>query len=61
MTYSARQDDGSIDRVNNLALSKEIGERLRISLDQKRIEMPPNLVALVKQLRLSEVPFAAPR
>ncbi len=59
MTYSARQGDSSIDRATNLAMSKEIGERLRADFDRKRMDTSPNLVALVKRLRVSEVPFAA--
>jgi hypothetical protein len=34
-----------------LALCKEIGERLGISMGQMSIEMPPHLMMLMKRLR----------
>ena len=51
MTYSVPQGDGQISRVHSLALRTEIGERLRTSLDQGLVEMPPHLLMLMKRLR----------
>jgi hypothetical protein len=46
MTHSAQ-----ISRTDNLALRKEIGERLGLSLDRKPAGMPPHLALLVRQWR----------
>ncbi len=54
MTYFTLQSDNLIEGVNNRALSKAIGERLQDSLD-KNMAMPPHLVSLLKQMRLSDV------
>jgi hypothetical protein len=51
MTFIAPPDDSPMSRVHNAAVCTEIGERLRISLGQRPIEMPPNLLLLVEQLR----------
>ena len=51
MTFPVPENDDRIDRVHSAALRKEIGERLRISLDQRQVEMPPNLLKLMEQLR----------
>jgi hypothetical protein len=51
MTYSAHEGDGQISRVHNMALCKEVGERLRTSLDQKPAPMPPHLLMLMARLR----------
>ncbi len=55
MSCSVLRGDNDIDGVNNLALRNEIGEQLRVSLDQRNIAMPPNFVSLVMQMRLSDV------
>jgi hypothetical protein len=39
-----------INHIHSIALRKEIGERLRTSLDQTSIEMPPHLLLLMKGL-----------
>jgi hypothetical protein len=57
MTYFVPQGDIRIDAVHSLALRKAIGERFQVSLDQRRIAMPPHLLSLVKQMRLSEMPI----
>ena len=46
MTYSAQRGDVEISRAHNVALRKEIGERLGISLDLKPAGMPPHLAML---------------
>jgi hypothetical protein len=51
MTFIAPPDYSPISRVTNAAICAEIGERLRISLDQRLVEMPPNLRLLVERLR----------
>jgi len=40
-----------ISRADNVALRKEIGERLGASLDLKPAGMPPRLAMLVRQWR----------
>ena len=44
-------DDRPLSDVNNAAVRAEIGERLRISLRQRLVEMPSNLLLLVERLR----------
>jgi hypothetical protein len=51
MTYSAHEGDGQISRVHNMAICKEVGERLRTSLDQKPAPMSPHLLMLMARLR----------
>ena len=51
MTYPPHQDDVQISHVHNLALCKEIGERLGISMGQMPIGMPSHLMMLMKRLR----------
>ena len=51
MTYLPHRGDVQISHVHNLALCKEIGERLGISMGQMSIEMPPHLMMLIKRLR----------
>jgi len=51
MTYSTPQGDGQISHDYSVALRTEIGERLRASLDQGLVAMPPHLLALMKRLR----------
>jgi hypothetical protein len=43
-------DDRPLSDVNNAAVRAEIGERLRISLRQRLVEMPSNLLLLVERL-----------
>jgi hypothetical protein len=50
MTHLALHRGSQISLVNSIALRKEIGERLRTSLDQTSVEMPPHLLLLVKGL-----------
>ena len=45
------QGDVQISHIHNAALRREISERLLASLGTKPTEMPPHLMALVKQLR----------
>ena len=51
MTYPAHEGDVQISRVHNLALCREIGERLGISLRQRPVGMPLNLMRLMEKLR----------
>jgi hypothetical protein len=46
MTHSAQ-----ISRSDNLALRKEIGERLGLSLNRMPAGMPPHLTRLMRQWR----------
>ena len=49
MIYPAHEGDVQISHVHNAALREEIGERLVISLVQKPVGMPPNLMVLMRQ------------
>jgi hypothetical protein len=51
MIYPTHQGDVQISHIHNAALSREIGERLVISLSQNPVEMPPRLLMLMRQLR----------
>jgi hypothetical protein len=42
--------DVRISRFHNVALCREIGERLGISMGQKPVGLPPRLMILVKRL-----------
>lgn len=53
MTYSAQRGDVEIGRTHNIALRKEIGERLGIILDLQPPQMSPHLAMLVAPLGLS--------
>jgi len=50
MTYSAPQARAQISDLHSAAIRKEIGERLRVWLDQGPIEAPPYLVSLMERL-----------
>lgn len=39
-----------IDRAHNAAIRREIGDRLRISLNAERAPLPPRLLALLDRL-----------
>jgi hypothetical protein len=56
MSYTALQADGQISRVHTMALSKEIGERLRFGLASERTVTPPHLLKLMTQFQLAEYP-----
>ena len=51
MTYSAQRGDVEISRLHNVAIRKEISERLAIGMKPKPSGMPPHLMMLVRQLR----------
>jgi hypothetical protein len=51
MTYSVQQGDVEISRLHNVAICKEIGERLAIGMGPKPSGMPPHLMMLMRQLR----------
>ncbi len=48
MTHSARALD--IDHVHSAAIRREIGDRLRISLNAERIPLTPRLTSLLERL-----------
>lgn len=50
MTYSAEQRGVEISRLHNVAICKEIGERLAIAMKPKPCGMPPHLLRLTAQL-----------
>jgi hypothetical protein len=50
MAYSQLQGDNRFNRVHNVAICSEIGERLRSSLDGKLTELPPHLLTLMTSL-----------
>ena len=45
------QGDVQISHAHNVALRKEIGEMLAISMGQKPVGMPPRLMMLMDRLR----------
>jgi hypothetical protein len=51
MIYPPHQGDVQISHVHNAALSREIGERLVISLSQDPVGIPPRMLMLMRQLR----------
>jgi hypothetical protein len=59
MTYSAQQSGVEISRLHNVAICKEISERLAIGMKPNRSGIPPHLMMLVRRLRdepLSSLP-----
>ena len=63
MTYSAQRGDVEISRVHNVAICKEIGERLAIGMEPKPAGIPPHLMMLVRRLcdePLSPQPLNSP-
>ena len=51
MTYSAQRGDVEISRLHNVAIRKEISERLAIGMKPKPSGIPPHLMMLVRRLR----------
>ena len=51
MIYPAHRGDVRISHVHNAALRQEISERLVVSLGQRPVGMPPQLMVLIRQLR----------
>ncbi len=51
MTYSAQQGGVEISRLHNVAICKEISERLAIVMKPKPSGIPPHLMMLVRRLR----------
>jgi hypothetical protein len=51
MTYSAQRGDAEISRLHNVAIRKEIGERLAIGMKPKPSGIPPHLMMLMRRLR----------
>jgi hypothetical protein len=60
MTYSAERGDVEISRLHNMAISKEISERLAISMKPEPSLMLPHLMNLIGQLRDKSSPQPAP-
>jgi hypothetical protein len=50
MTHSVQQRDVEVSRLHNLAIRKEIGERLAIGMKPKPSAMPSHLMMLARQL-----------
>jgi hypothetical protein len=50
MTNSDRLNDIHLDRVHTAAIRREIGDRLRISLNAERMPMTPRLYSLLDRL-----------
>ena len=50
MTNFAQSGDVQIDRTHNAAIRREIGDRLRISLNAERLPLPPRLLSLMDRL-----------
>jgi hypothetical protein len=51
MTHPAHRGDDRISRVHSMAICKEIGERLGISLDLEPLPLSPQLIKLMARLR----------
>jgi hypothetical protein len=56
MSHTALQADGHISRLHTIAVSKEIGERLRLGMDSERTVTPLHLVQLMTQFQRAEHP-----
>jgi hypothetical protein len=54
MSHTAPKGDGSIGRAHNLALRKEIGERLRADLDLDPTDTPLHLLQLMKRFQSAQ-------
>jgi hypothetical protein len=50
MTNFAFSGDVQIDRTHNAAIRREIGDRLRISLNAERLPLTPRLSSLLDRL-----------
>ncbi len=50
MAYSAQQGGVEVSRLHNVAICKEIGERLAIAMKPRTREMPQRLMLLTTQL-----------
>ena len=51
MTCCAQQGDVEISRLHNVAICKEISERLAVGMKLKPSGMPPHLIMLMRRLR----------
>jgi hypothetical protein len=50
-----------LDRVHTAAICREIGDRLRISLNAERVPMTPTLLDLVERLAAQDRRTARPK
>ena len=50
MANFAHPGDVQIDRIHNAAIRREIGDRLRISLNAERVPLLPRLQTLLERL-----------
>jgi hypothetical protein len=50
MTNFAHSGDVQIDRTHNAAIRRELGDRLRISLNAERLPLTPRLSSLLDRL-----------
>jgi hypothetical protein len=51
MPHCAHEDNAHFSRLHNMALCKEIGERLRGGLGPESVRLPPHLMILMARLR----------
>jgi len=51
MTYFARRGEVEISRLHNVAICKEISERLAVGMKPEPSGMPPLLIMLMRRLR----------
>ncbi len=56
MTHPAQENSVQISRTHNMAIRKEIAERLP---DEKPVRVPPRLLDLMKQLNDDRAPVSA--
>jgi len=54
MTNFADSGDVQIDRTDNAAIRREIGDRLRISLNAERLPLTPRLASLLDRLEAQD-------
>jgi hypothetical protein len=54
MTNFAQPSDVQIDRTHNAAIRREIGDRLRVSLNAERLPLTPRLFLLLDRLAVQD-------
>jgi hypothetical protein len=61
MINFAHPGDVDIDRTHNAAIRREIGDRLRISLNAERLPLTPRLTSLLDRLAAQDRREALPQ
>jgi hypothetical protein len=61
MTNFAHSGDVQIDRTHNAAIRREIGDRLRISLNAERLPLTPRLASLLDRLAAQDARELRPK